>query len=119
MKFLFTLLIFTLPFSSLAQVFNAGVIAGISGSQVEGDGYGGYNKLGFIIGGFTNTSFSEKLSSQLEIYYINKGSKKNPQPDKGDVDAFSLNLNYVEVPISIRYAHKKFIFEGGLYASKF
>lgn len=92
---------------------------GISGSQVEGDGYGGYNKLGFIVGGFTNTEFSEKVSTQLEIYYINKGSKKNPHPDEGDYDAFSLNINYIEVPISLRYHYKKFIFEGGLYASKF
>ncbi|MCB9364699.1 MAG: PorT family protein [Flavobacteriales bacterium] len=117
----FLTFVFSLLFSFImnAQVFNAGVMLGISGAQVEGDGYGGYNKLGFIVGGFTNTDFSEKVSTQLEIYYINKGSKKNPHPDEGDYDAFNLNINYIEVPLSLRYHHKKFIFEGGFYASKF
>jgi len=120
MKFIFTI-VFIL-FSTIAihaQVFNAGVMAGISGSQVEGDGYAGYNKLGFIVGGFTNTSLSEKFSTQLEIYFINKGSQKNPRPDKGDIDEFKLNINYIEVPLSLRYHFKKFLLEGGFYASKF
>lgn len=120
MKYSSLLILFLL--SSLftnAQVFNAGVMVGISGSQVEGDGYGGYNKLGFIVGGFTNTEISEKLSTQLEIYFINKGSKKIPHPDKNDFDAFDLNINYIEVPVSLRYHFNKFLFEGGLYASKF
>ncbi|TXB67208.1 PorT family protein [Vicingus serpentipes] len=120
MKFLLSFLfILIFPIFINAQVFNAGVMLGISGSQVEGDGYGGYNKLGFIAGGFANTEFSDKVSTQLEIYYINKGSQKNPRPDKGDVEAFNLNINYIEIPISFRYHYKKFIFEGGLYASKF
>ena len=49
-------------FIGKSQVFKSGLILGLSGSQVEGDGYGGYNKLGFIAGGFTNTNLSEKWS---------------------------------------------------------
>jgi len=105
--------------NSQAQVFNAGVILGISGSQVEGDGYSGYRKLGFIAGGFTNTSLSEKLSAQLEIYFINKGSQRNPNTDKGDTDAFKLNINYIDIPLVLRYHYKSFMFEGGLYGSVF
>ena len=96
-----------------AQVFKVGLIAGISGSQVEGDGYGGYNKLGFIVGGFTNVEHSEKFSTQLDMYFINKGSQKNPNTSEGDVDAFKLNINYIEMPFALRYHYKKFIFEKG------
>ncbi len=120
MKFIFSL-VFILFISTTvhSQVFNAGVMAGISGSQVEGDGYAGYNKLGFIVGGFTNTSLSENFSTQLEIYFINKGSQKNPRPDEGDIDEFKLNINYIEVPLGVRYHFKRFLLEGGVYASKF
>ncbi len=75
--------------------------------------------MGFIVGGFTNTDFSEKWSSQFEIYFINKGSFKAAHPDKSDYRMFNLNINYIEVPLSLRYKYKKFMFEVGLYGSKF
>lgn len=102
-----------------SQKFKSGLVLGLSGSQIEGDGYGGYNKLGFIAGGFTNTSFNEKWSTQFEIYYITKGSFKAPNPDQGSYNKFYLNLNYIEVPLSLRYHYNKFMFEGGFYLSKF
>lgn len=110
-------LLFSLSF--YGQVFKVGLLAGLSGSQVEGDGYGGYNKLGFIVGGFTNIEHSEKFSTQLDMYIINKGSQKNPNTSQGDVDAFKLNINYVEMPFALRYHYKKFIVEAGLYYSVF
>lgn len=110
-------LLFSLSF--YGQVFKVGLLAGLSGSQVEGDGYGGYNKLGFIVGGFTNVEHSEKFSTQLDMYFINKGSQKNPKTSEGDVDAFKLNINYVEMPFALRYHYKKFIVEAGLYYSVF
>ena len=65
------------------QTFKAGLLAGLSGSQIEGDGYGGYNKLGFIAGGFSNVDLNEKWSTQIEIYFINKGSFKEMLSSKG------------------------------------
>lgn len=117
-KFIFCILIF-LSGTISSQVFKVGILSGISGSQVEGDGYGGYNKLGFIVGGFTNINLSEKFSTQLDMYYINKGSQKNPNTSEGDVDAFKLNINYVEMPLVFRYHYKKFSIETGLYYSVF
>ena len=118
-KLLLLALFFTFYSNFYSQVFKAGVILGLSGSQVEGDGYSGYHKLGFIVGGFTNINISEKFSTQLEIYYINKGSQRNPNTSTGDVDAFKLNINYIEIPLALGYHYKKFMFENGLYYSKF
>ncbi len=118
-KLLLLALFFTFYSNFYSQVFKAGVILGLSGSQVEGDGYSGYHKLGFIVGGFTNVNISEKFSTQLEMYYINKGSQRNPNTSTGDVDAFKLNINYIEIPLALRYHYKKFMFETGLYYSKF
>ena len=63
-------------FSGLSQQFKPGLIAGINGSQVEGDGYAGYNKAGFVLGGMMRTRLKNFLSAQFEILYIGKGSKK-------------------------------------------
>lgn len=100
-----------------AQVFKTGVIFGISATQVEGDGYAGYDKLGLIVGGYTNAKLAKNWSAQFEIYYIGKGSKKNAKPSKGDYHAFKLSLNYIEIPFALRFHYKKFIFETGLYYS--
>ena len=117
MKILITtlLIIFFGCFSSSAQIFKTGVILGISGAQVEGDGYGGYKKLGLIGGGFVNTNLSKKMSAQFEIYFINKGASKNARPDKGIYESFNLNLNYIEIPVALNYKYKKFKIELGLY----
>lgn len=104
--------------TSSAQVFKTGLIAGISGAQIEGDGYAGYNKIGLIAGGYVNTDLSEKLSGQFEIYFINKGSFDATHPNKGDYDSFKVNLNYIEIPVALQYNHKRFVLEAGLYFGK-
>ena len=119
MKFIIAILIVIASYINCsAQAFKAGAIAGITGAQIEGDGYGGYNKLGFIGGGFVNTSLSEKLAAQFEIYFINKGSFDAAHPDRGDFDKLSININYIEVPVVLRYKYEKLNFEIGLYIAK-
>lgn len=118
-KIILPFLLLFISFASTAQVFKVGLIAGLSGSQIEGDGYAGYKKLGFIAGGFVNTDVSEKWTTQMEMYFINKGSFKGARPDRGDYKKFSLNLNYIEVPIALQYKYHQFKFEIGPYLAKF
>lgn len=118
MRFYILIFILLSCLKSSAQVFKTGAIAGLCGAQVEGDGYAGYRKLGFIAGGFVNTDISEKMSAQFEIYFINKGSFDAAHPDKGDYDKFSLNLNYIEIPLVLQYNTEKITFEIGLYLAK-
>lgn len=112
-----TLILF-LGVSSSAQVFKPGVILGLNASQVAGDGYSGFKKLGFIAGGLVNTDIADDWSTQFELYYISKGYRKAPRPDKGDYEDFELHLNYLEIPLSFRYHYKEFNFEAGLYLAK-
>ncbi len=110
----------------LAQQFKIGFLGGISTSQVDGDTYAGYDKVGFFAGGFVTKKFSpeSKWSASFEITYIQKGSRKVPRPDKGDYRFYKLNLNYAEVPLLIKYAFTipdsasgqkiKFQLEGGI-----
>ena len=95
------------------QRFQAGLKVGLSTTQVAGDTYSGYNKVGFDGGAFVTGKLSEKWSAQFEIIYIQKGSKHNPNPDKGDFSFYLLQLDYIEVPVLLQYHQKKFTFEAG------
>lgn len=97
-----------------SQSFRAGLKAGISASQVSGDALGGFNKAGLIGGAFIERQLTDKLSYQFEMLYVEKGSRKATRPDKGDFTYFLLILDYVEVPILVKYKKDKFIYEAGL-----
>lgn len=95
------------------QRFSAGVKAGISTSQVSGDNYSGYNKAGVIIGGYAQRVINEKWNARFEIMYIQKGSRHNASPDKGDYNYYYLGVNYIEIPLLFQYRQSKFTYEFG------
>lgn len=98
---LFYLLTPTLLFS---QGFNAGIRAGICGTQVDGDTYEGFNKAGITAGIFVSRKLSDNFSLQLELNYIQKGSRK----PLDDFNTFYLmRLNYVEVPLLLQWHASK------------
>jgi hypothetical protein len=81
---------------------------------VHGDNLSGFNKAGFTLGGFVRKDISDKLGVKFEIIYIQKGSRKNADPDKGDYNTYLLRLNYAEVPVVLRFNYKKAVIELGL-----
>tara|TARA_B110000196_G_scaffold216713_1_gene186088 strand:+ start:227 stop:820 length:594 start_codon:yes stop_codon:yes gene_type:complete len=93
-----------LTLSIQAQNFGGGLIAGASTSQVAGDMLGGFNKIGLLTGVYTNLKIKENLKVQLEIIYIEKGSR-NPNLHKNTIQ--EITLSYVEVPISINLQQKE------------
>jgi hypothetical protein len=114
MKFRFCCFLLFGAITSNAQdyTFNAGVVAGISTSQVDGDQNAGYNKVGIKAGAFVNRNFSERISTQMELLFIQKGSRRPVNPD--DNTYFVMRLNYIEVPLMLRYQFsKKIIGEAG------
>lgn len=115
---LFIFLLLSTAFSSFAQGFRAGVSAGVNASQVSGDGYSGFRKAGLLIGLYSNVDVSEKLNLQFEINYSEKGSRKNPKTDDGDTDFFLMRMNYIEIPILLRFKKKRFTYEAGAYFSQ-
>jgi hypothetical protein len=102
-----------LPLHLAAQQFRGGIIAGINGSQVDGDHYAGYNKLGIMAGFFVYRPVSEKLDIQLEIKYMGKGASK--KTTKSDLVQYKSQLHYVEMPLLLHYkASRKLGIEAGL-----
>lgn len=96
-----------LSFPTLGQQFTGGVKAGIVGSQVDGDGYGGFHKPGIFGGAFVNLRVSELSAFQMEIAYVQKGSRKNPNYEKGDFDQYLLRTDYVELAILYKFIYSE------------
>lgn len=118
LKTILTLVIFYFPVV-YAQVnpgsFRLMLSAGIVGSQVDGDAYGGYTKAGIVAGIFTIKPIDEKSQIEFGLSYIQKGSRKNINPKAGDYTYYLLRLNYFELPLTYSYVYKeKYIFQGGL-----
>jgi hypothetical protein len=89
------------------QGFKAGLFAGITATQVDGDTKVGYNKPGAQFGMFIRYDFSAKTGFESGLKFIQKGSRKVAHPDKGDLDYYKLSLNYTEIPVLFRYYFKK------------
>ena len=78
-----------------AQV-GAGLLLGGVGSQIDGDSWGGYKKLGFNAGGFAWYDFSKRFGIQPEISFGRRGSRE-VQNGYGQ-----FTLDYVDVPVLLR-----------------
>ncbi len=99
-KYLFTLTLLILSSNLFSQTFGGGVMAGLSASQLDGDNWGGYSKAGLNFGIYTNTALNKYVDAQLEIRYVQKGSKS----DTKDKSVYYLSkLNYVELPLFLKY----------------
>jgi hypothetical protein len=109
--FLFTILISSQLFAQ--KTFHGGILAGVNGSQIQGDNASGFNSAGLVAGGFICTDPTQKWYGQMELQYSHKGSHKFANPDAGDYNTFEIRMNYVEAPFLARYNAKKFYFEIG------
>ena len=94
-KLLLTSILILASATLFGQRFNGGVLAGLSASEISGDRLEGPNKAGIYAGGFVNTYFSKKSSFQMELNFIQKGSRDNP--DSVNYDSYILRINYVEL----------------------
>ncbi len=112
-RFYFFIFLFFISYISYSQEFTGGVTAGLVGSQVDGDGYGGYNKAGIFAGGWVGYSVSKHSSFLMELTYFQKGSRHNPDYEHGDFDSYIFRTNYIEVPLLYQYKLKWFVLEGG------
>ncbi len=113
-KRIFFICLFTFSVQLLhAQNFHAGVIGGISTTQVAGDQLSGFNKVGIIAGGFVNKSFGDKIGLQMEIIFIQKGSRKPVDPNNNNA-FYVMRVSYFEVPLLLKWqAAQKFNIEAG------
>ena len=94
-----TLFILTAPLSG--QQFNAGFFGGINVSQVNGDSYTGFNKLGLNAGFFVNRLIENHIYWQVEIKYGARGVYQGPSD--ADPSLHKSAYHIVELPLSVNY----------------
>lgn len=103
------------------RTFYAGVILGGNFSQVDGDNYAGYHKVGLNVGGIVYTQLAEHVAVSLEILFSQKGAKGNKEQTATTgasgflINKYQTTLNYAEIPIQINYFdRRRSHFGGGL-----
>jgi hypothetical protein len=113
MKKILLILLVIISVSIHAQKFNGGVILGGVASQVDGDNYGGYNKFGFLAGAFVSLRVSPHSSFQMEMEYIQKGSRINSDSTNGG-NTYLMRFHYLEIPLLYQFTFaKRFSVEAG------
>ncbi|MEN9346747.1 MAG: hypothetical protein RLZZ77_258 [Bacteroidota bacterium] len=100
--------------SQAQQVFQPSIYAGISATQMSGDGLGGWNKIGGMLGANVHLASKTNWSASLGIQYIQKGSRA--KLDSITNSSYAFHLNYFEVPICATYHWKKIKFNIGITA---
>ncbi len=97
--------------------FKLGVRAGINFAQISGSGAQGFNHFGAVGGMFFDYRIKNRMSLVTELLYSMKGARRNPNPDAGDYNSYSFDLDYLEIPVLFRYyvGKREFVsFDAGL-----
>jgi hypothetical protein len=93
------------------RTFYGGLLLGANFSQVDGDSYAGYHKVGLNAGGIVYTQFDEHLALSLEILFSQKGSRGHRVQESGQqgtyITTYKIDLNYAEVPIQLNYFDRR------------
>jgi hypothetical protein len=114
-KLTFLLLVSVFSLFVQAQKFDGGVLLGLVGSQVAGDLRGGFDKAGLNAGGWISLGISPKSLLQMELAYVQKGSRENQDLDHGIDHTYIMHIDYIELPFLYRYIYnERFELETGL-----
>lgn len=100
------------------KTFVGGFVGGANFSQVDGDSYRGYKKVGFNAGAILYAQLKPQLAASIEILYVQKGAISNgAQLSRGNITQINkqnISLNYAEIPIQLNYFdQRKSHFGGG------
>jgi len=109
----FSLFIFTTSILAQERVFHAGLLGGISASQVQNDNFLHFNKLGFYGGVYIQSEFSDKWIWEIGMSYVMKGSKET-QKKNVTYNGYKMTLGYLEFPFLVKFRMHEWDIEFGL-----
>jgi hypothetical protein len=98
-----------------SQQFEGGILGGLTASQIDGDSYSGYNKVGIQAGAWVQRLFTYTVAGQMELRYVQKGSLHTNKPNDPNQIYYKCALHYIDLPIMAQYIYnEKVIFELGI-----
>ena len=99
------------------KVFDGGLVGGLNFTQIDGDTFYGYHKVGINLGGVVYIHFTKVVGLSMELDYTRKGSRGEvvtQSPTQGEyVEKYFMNVNYMEVPLTFHVISRGFDFEAG------
>jgi len=81
--------------------FTGSIVAGINGSQIDGDLTAGYNKVGLSVGARAGAVLAPKWELAFEILFSQQGAQQRIQ--RGIPRDIQITLNCIEVPVLIYF----------------
>lgn len=93
-----------------AQAFGGQIFAGMSASQLNGDGLGGFDLPGARLGFSSFVHLNQALDLNLELALLQKGSREVPSDTS---NFYRARLNMVEIPLIVTYRYNDLEFELG------
>jgi hypothetical protein len=119
--FFFFLLAFLFTIKANAQyadeddrLFFGGLIFGANYSQVDGDNFAGYHRVGLNAGAVLYVNIGKPLALSFELLYAQKGARaglsqlpKLMNDQSGVITDYKIRLNYAEIPLLINYFDTK------------
>lgn len=112
-RLIYIMIILSCTEYAFSQQFEGGILGGLTASQIDGDSYSGYNKVGIQAGAWVQRLFTYTIAGQMELRYVQKGSLHTNQPD--DPTYYKAALHYIDIPIIAQYIYnEKVIFELGI-----
>jgi hypothetical protein len=88
--------------SGITQVFEGGLILGMTASQVDGDNYSGFDKIGLTSGAYIQKELTNKSALKMELRYTQRGAYKKQEEQNPGI--YKLGLHYAELPIMFIYS---------------
>lgn len=100
------------------RTFYGGLVGGANLTQISGDNYKGFDKVGLNVGGRVTIFLSSDVAAGIEILYTQRGSRGKEVITAGKIQGVSvrdygISLDYAEVPVILYYVLKNKSHIGG------
>lgn len=91
------------------RTFYGGLSLGAIFSQLDGDNFAGYHKVGLTGGAIVYAQVAPRIAPSMELLFTQKGAVSNTEKPGINVrvNDYKVNLNYIEVPIMLNYFDKR------------
>src|SRR5688572_27548077 len=112
--FAFLFFIPTIMFAQrTSQGFTLGVKSGIVFTETAGARINGFQKKSYEGGLTFRLLLSKKWTGQIEMLFVEKGSRFNGVPENGYIHNYILRFLYWEFPVLFQYHKQKWIYSFG------